>query len=257
VLGLAMLSQIANVLFFQIWGRLADRFSNKSVLAITGPLFMLSILLFPFSTMPGFYVLTIPILVLIHALAGMSSAGVLLCTGNIALKLAPQGKATYYLAINALVSGVAATIAPILGGIAADWFGHRELRVTFTWTSDAVGRIVDVSAMNLRGLDFLFMFAVVLGMYALHRLAFVKEMGEVEKGVVLLEFYGLVWRSVRHVSNVAGIRHLFHFPYSRLMELFDEDTLSHDDSEMSASPGLFDVSSIKEKMGLNKNSGED
>lgn len=50
-------------------------------------------------------------------MASMSTAGVSLCAGNIALKLAPQGRAAAYLAVNALVAGAAATIAPISGGL--------------------------------------------------------------------------------------------------------------------------------------------
>lgn len=58
----------------------------------------------------------------IHVMAGISTAGVTLCTGNLAFKFAPYGKATAYLAVNALVSGVMATVAPILAGLMADYF---------------------------------------------------------------------------------------------------------------------------------------
>jgi MFS family permease len=246
VLALSVLSQLMNVLFFQLWGRLADRFSNKSVLALAGPLFILSIFFFPLTTMPESYILTIPFLVLIHVLAGMSMAGMLLCTGNIALKLAPQGKATAYLATNALISGSAAAIAPILGGMAADWFTKKELRLTLTWTSETIRQGMEFPAMNLRGLDFLFILACVLGMYSLHRLVLLKEVGDVEEGVVLAEFYRMMRKAARSVSNVAGMRLLFSFPYSRLMELFVEDDLIQDDkSGLSASPGLFHAPSIK------------
>jgi len=37
VIGLTVLSQAVNVLFFQFWGRLADRFSHKAVLAVSAP----------------------------------------------------------------------------------------------------------------------------------------------------------------------------------------------------------------------------
>jgi hypothetical protein len=40
---------------------------------------------------------------------------------------APPGKATAFLATNVLVSGMAATVAPILGGFAADGFASRRL----------------------------------------------------------------------------------------------------------------------------------
>ncbi|MDY6991319.1 MAG: hypothetical protein SVR94_01765 [Pseudomonadota bacterium] len=92
-----------NVLFCQLWGRLADKFSNKSVLVEAGPLFMFSVLLFPLTTLPESYLLILPLLIIIHMLAGMSTAGVMLCVNNITLKLAPPGQATAYLASNALV----------------------------------------------------------------------------------------------------------------------------------------------------------
>ncbi len=40
---LMITSQLVNIMFLRIWGRLVDRYSNKSVLAISGPLFF-----FPF-----------------------------------------------------------------------------------------------------------------------------------------------------------------------------------------------------------------
>ncbi|MDY0095316.1 MAG: MFS transporter [Candidatus Vecturithrix sp.] len=255
VLGLSVLSQIANALFYQLWGRLADRFSNKSVLAVTTPLFILSIFLFPFTTMPEKYVMTMPFLILIHGLSGIATAGVLLCTGNIALKLAPHGKATPYLAASALMSGIAATIAPILGGLAADWYAQRELSLTLRWLSQPAERVVDMLAMDLRGLDFLFMIAAILGVYTLHRLSLVQEIGDAEEEIVLTEFYGIVRRAFRHVSTVAGMRYLFDFPYSRLITVFSEENLPprEDDEEHPASPGLLDIISIKKKLGLHKN----
>ena len=73
-------------------------------------------------------------------------------------------------------------------------------------------------AFDLVGLDYLFVFAVIFGLYAMHRLLAVREEGEVEKGVVLNEFYGEVRKAVRHLSNVAGLRHLYSFPFARIEE---------------------------------------
>ena len=92
VLALSVLSQVVNVLFFRVWGGLADRFSNKSVLMVSGSLFVISIILWPFLTMPEKYFLTVPLLVLIHVLTGVSTAGVTLCSANIALKCAPTAR---------------------------------------------------------------------------------------------------------------------------------------------------------------------
>ncbi len=220
VLALSVLSQITNVFFFRLWGRLADRFSNKSVLSLSGSLFIISILLWPFLTLPEKHFLTIPLLVGIHVLAGVSTAGVALCSGNIALKAAPHGKATAYLAANALVSGLAATVAPIIAGIGADWFSKNQLTLALRWTNVESGAaLFDLPALDLKGLDFLFVIAAILGLYAMHRLLAVREEGEVESGVVLGEFYAEVRKAVRHVSNVAGIRSLHYFPYAKLEEV--------------------------------------
>jgi len=215
ILALAVASQFVNVLFFRIWGKLADRFSNKSCIAVAGPLFIFTFLMWPFTTLPERYFLTVPLLIVIHVLAGVSTAGVGLCAGNLALKAAPYGRATAFLAVNALVSGMAATLAPIVAGFAADFFSQQELSLTIDWKSLAdAGAQFTLPAVSLRGLDFVFVVAFVLGLYATHRLLAVKELGEVEEEVVLTELYAEVRRASRNVSNVAGIRHLFYFPFA-------------------------------------------
>jgi hypothetical protein len=42
---LVVISQVTNLVVLRMWGRLADRFSNKSVLAVSSPLFLLAVLL--------------------------------------------------------------------------------------------------------------------------------------------------------------------------------------------------------------------
>ncbi len=233
VLSLAVLSQLVNAAFFRIWGRIADRFTNKSVLAVAGPLFIFSFLIWPFTTMPDPYFLTLPMLIAIHVLAGISTAGVNLCAGNIAIKAAPYGEATQYLAVNAFVSGVAATIAPILAGLAADWFDLNHVRITLDWTStNAAGetRTWGLPAVDLVGLDFVFLIAFIVGLYAIHRLLAVKEEGEVEEEIVVQELYAEVRKAVANVSNVAGLRHLTYFPYAVLQYLRGKKTsVSEDD----------------------------
>ena len=216
VMGLVVLSQMVNVLFLKLWGKLADRFTNKSVLAASGPMFMVSTLLWVFTTMPEKHFLTIPLLIIIHALAGMSTAGVTLCAGNMALKTAPRGAATSYLATNAIISGLAATAAPIIAGFGADWFADHELSLNLRWASISAAKELQLPAFNLRGLDFLFIISFILGLYALHRLLAVKEEGEVKEEIVRTHLFAEVRRSVQQVSSVAGIRYLTYFPYGLL-----------------------------------------
>ncbi len=233
VLSLTVLSQVVNALFFRIWGRIADRFTNKSVLTVAGPLFIFSFLIWPFTTMPDPYFLTIPMLIVIHVLAGISTAGVNLCAGNMAIKAAPYGEATQYLAVNAFVSGITATIAPILAGLAADGFELNHAQLTLNWTTtDAAGvpHTWGLPAVDLVGLDFVFLIAFIVGLYAVHRLLAVKEEGEVEEEIVVQEFYAEVRKSVAKVSNVAGLRHLTYFPYAVLQYLRGKkESVSEDD----------------------------
>jgi MFS family permease len=217
IIGLSVVSQGINVLFFRVWGRLADRFTNKSVLTVSGPLFIISLLIWPFLTLPDKYMLTIPLLVLFHVLAGISLAGVALCAGNLALKSAPYGRATAFLAVNALVSGMAATIAPIVAGAAADWFANTELAITITWgTVGDEAAQTTLPAMYLRGLDFVFLIAFVMGTYSMHRLLAVREEGEVQEEIVVRELYAEVRKLTLSISNVPGVRQLTHFPYALL-----------------------------------------
>ena len=221
ILALSVLSQAVNVLFFRLWARLAERFSYKSVLLEAGPLFVLTFLLWPLTARGDSPSFTIPALIFIHALTGMSTAGVRLCTGNLAMKLAPRGKATAYLAINALVSGIAATIAPILGGVAATLLDGEEINFVLQWHSSLAHSDGQLATVTFRGLDFVFLLAFLFGLYSLHRLITIKEEGEVERRAVLSEFDAQVRKAVSHVSNINALLDLFYFPYGRLVELFN------------------------------------
>ena len=215
VIGLGVFSQLVNVAFFRFWGGMADRFSNRAVLMVTVPLFVFSFLLWPFTTMPEVYVLTIPLLVGIHVLSGIATAGVNLCAGNLALKLAPYGKGGAYLAVNALVSGLAATVSPVMAGFSADWFETKQMTLTLRLASTAAeGGAFEMPAMDIRGLDFLFLIAFALGLYCMHRLTSVRERGEVEEAEMRRALIDEMGRAVRQVSTVAGVRQIFMAPFS-------------------------------------------
>jgi len=217
IIGLSIVSQVMNFIFLKVWGKYTDRFSNKSVLAICGPLFILSILAWTFTTMPEKYFLTIPLLIVIHIVMGLASAGVSLASGNIGLKLAPEGQATVYLATNTIVNSVAAGIAPILGGKFADFFVGRQLAWTLEYTSPT-GKF-SLPTLNLQQWDFFFALAFLIGLYSLHRLAMIREIGEVEEKVVMNELFAEVAGQVRTLSSVEGVRQMVSFPFSILRSI--------------------------------------
>ncbi|MBC7659534.1 MAG: MFS transporter [Chitinophagaceae bacterium] len=227
IIGLSVLSQGINVLFFHIWGELADRFSNKSCLTVAGPLFIIGIGLWPFLTLPDKHMFTLPLLFLIHILSGISTAGVTLCSSNIALKAAPKGKATVFLATNALVNGVAACIAPILAGILGDYLSKEQLKFDIVWHSMGLQKDrFRFSALDFQGTDFLFVFAFFVGIYAIHRLLAVTEQGDVEERIVITELYQKTRHALRSVANVAGIRHMTYFPYAIIIGALDQSRKS-------------------------------
>lgn len=212
VIALTVLSQIMNLAFLRIWGKFTDLFSNKSVLALSGPLFLACILAWTFTTMPEKHLGTLPLLVAIHIFMGISMAGVTLASGNIALKLAPREQATAYLAANSIANSLAAGLAPILGGKFADFFAARELALTLNWKSPV--REVAFHTLNFQHWDFFFFLAFLIGLYSIHRLAKVKEIGEVEEKIVIHELATEIRRPLRNLSTAGGLRQMVVFPVS-------------------------------------------
>ncbi len=186
VLILVTITQISSILVMRVWGLIADRFSNKSVLAVTGPLYVLSIFLFLFTNYPDKHILTLPLLIFIYFLVGIAQSGVTLATGNIALKLAPKGAASVYLSTNGILNACMAGTAPILGGLFADFFRGKSLSLTLNWTTPDQANSFYI--FGLEYWDFFFFFATILGALSLSLLKQVKEEGEVNEKIVISSF---------------------------------------------------------------------
>jgi MFS family permease len=167
--------------------------------------------------MPEKYFLTIPLLLIIHIIMGLSSAGVSLASGNISMKLAPQGQATAYLATNTIVNSIAAGIAPILGGKFVDFFANRQLDWILKYRSPA-GEF-SLPTLNLQQWDFFFAIAFIIGLYSIHRLSMIKEVGEVEEKIVFAELISEVRIQVRTLSSVEGLRQMVSFPFTVVRDL--------------------------------------
>ena len=73
-----------------------------------------------------------------------------------------------------------------------------------------------LTAVDFEGLDFLFVVAVLFGIYALHRLIAVPERGQVDEALAVNEVYLEVRKAIRHVGNVAGLRRMTTFPFALL-----------------------------------------
>ncbi len=202
VIMFIILSQSLNLLFYNLWGRISDKYSNKSVLVICCPLYLISVVLWPFTTLPEVYFLTIPLIILIYAFMGISMAGILLSLGNINLKLTPKGHGNIFLNIAIILTSLSLGIAPILGGLLSDFFKESEFSWTFQLTSS--NGFFSLQTLNLRGLDFCFILTFFLGLLALYRLALVREEGEVRKKLVIQEVLFEIRKTMRTFKMSRG-----------------------------------------------------
>ncbi|USI74996.1 MFS transporter [Sphingomonas morindae] len=216
VLLLNVISQVANIAVVRAWGRLSDRFTNKSVLAAAAPVFLLSIAAIAFASNFEGLAARGAWLVLLHVVMGAAGAGVSLASGNIVMKLSPAGSATNFMATNALAGALAAGLAPIVGGWAADFFSRRRLELHLTWFGPhGPNQLLGVAFSHW---EFFFLLSALLGLYALHRLSLVDEPGSVEGRAVMGYILGSARRTLRNASSVAGLRLAVTFPGAELIK---------------------------------------
>ena len=196
-------SQIANAFTLYLWGRLSDRMSNKAVLAAALPVYFGSVLALVFTALPNPHALTLALLYLVHVVMGASAGGIALATGNIGLKLAPQGQGTAYLAAISLVASIAGGIAPILGGALAQWFEASRVSFVVQWASAA--RSGQIQVLTFAHWEFLFAISAALGLYVAHALSRVQEGEEVSERVVMQQFALEAMRTVNQISSIGGL----------------------------------------------------
>ena len=214
VVGLGVLSQVSNVLFLRLWGRMVDHLGSKIVLSVTSSLYLLVILGWAFTTMPDRYALTVPLLVVLHGFLGIASAGINVSSTTMRMKMAPAAQSTAYLTGASLAASLGAGIGPLLGGAFADFFSVRHFRVNLEWVDPT--RTIDFPAVYLTGFDFLFAVAFLFGVLTMNALARVREQGEVDQSTLMNELMSQTRDRMRTVSSIPGLGFVSHFPYRHL-----------------------------------------
>jgi MFS family permease len=209
-------SQVANALTMYLWGRLSDRLTNKAILAVAVPAYLGCLVAFPFSAIPEVHGLTLPLLYLIHVIMGAASGGIGLATGNLGLKLAPQGSGTSFLAAVGLSGAAAGGLASLAGGALADWFSARELNVLVHWTSPSVSH--QITVIKFQHWEFLFALSFLLGWYVLHALSRINEGEEHSERQVVQQFVMEASRSISQLSPIEGLKTVLLFPFGRLRD---------------------------------------
>jgi MFS family permease len=203
VIVLTTASQFSNLAALGLWGNLIDRFSNKAVLKISAPLFLACTLAWTFTGLAWVGAATFYLLLAIHVLMGIATAGVALASGNIVMKLSPAGQATAFLATSSVVSATCAATAAVIGGLCADFFAAHQLTLAFTWRGGVDS--VTVQMLDFRSWTFFFGLAFVVGLYSLHRLSFVHEASGTTDPLLARDLLLEARRSIQSLSSAAGL----------------------------------------------------
>lgn len=183
VIGLTILSQVASIVTVQLWGRFADKYSNKTIIAIGAPLYILCLIAWCFVGLNKNFLINLGALAVIQIVSGFATSGINLSLTNIGLKLAPNHEAVVYLSARNIIVAFFSAAAPLLGGYLADYFGKRKLSIDATYMGPQLSKTIHL--LSLHQWNFLFMIGALIGIVALELLTRVQEKGEVEKDIVV------------------------------------------------------------------------
>lgn len=186
VIGLNVLTQLTNIVCFRLWGRVVDECGNKTLLRICAPLFLCSNLLWIFTTMPEKHAFTFSLLILIHVLNGIATAGTNLASSSIGMKLAPKKDSVAYLSLLSFTNALASGIAPLLSGWAIVWFA--DISFSLSVPSFLNTSAEPVYLLHLQHWDFFFVMSFVLGMFAMYRLSKIKDTCQVNNVRSIISF---------------------------------------------------------------------
>ena len=154
VATLATISTLANLLTLPTWGRLCDHYGYKPVIAICAGGKALFAVLWLF-TSPS----TVWLYVLIH-MFGAFDAGLIIGVQNLIYKTVPYDRRALFIAVDGSVVGVAATFAPLLGGILAGLLQNMQ---------------VSIGSLSIEHFKFLFLLSFVIRLVSIPLLRRVPE----------------------------------------------------------------------------------
>ena len=217
VMSLVVLSNITHALFLRVWGPMADRVGSKTVMSLSASLFLLVFLGWIFVSHTEKHVFTMPLLIILNAFVGIARGGILLTLNTLALKVAPENKATAFLGVAGIAAYASMGIGPVIGGSLADFFATKTLRFDFTWISETGA--VEIPALQLVGFDFLFLIAFIFGLLSLNLLVAVQERGELPRDVALAELLAHSTPARRALTSMPVLGSLTSLSYGYLKRL--------------------------------------
>ena len=185
IIAFGIMGQIAGIFAIKIWGKNSDKYSNKTIIKIAAPLYILCILSWPFAAMAPSFIFVALVVAVINLLSGIATSGINLSIGNIGLKLASKDQAIVYLTVKNMVVACFASLGPIVGGFLADYFANRSFVWNFQWQGPHGVSIIPL--LQLHNLSFLFIIGGVLAFIALKSVSYISEEGEISKDQAVSE----------------------------------------------------------------------
>ncbi|MCD6034825.1 MAG: Major Facilitator Superfamily transporter [Rickettsiales bacterium] len=204
VIRLTVITQIIYTFTLHIWGHYSDRFSNKAIIRICGPIFAFCFLGWTFTTFPTVHSYTWTLILVLHILMGLATSGINLASNNIALKLCPDEHSTSFLAVNNLISSISAGLAPLIGGAVVFWVKEVNLETNIHISTPNFSFILPL--LSLTGWDFLFLLAFLLAFVSLAYLFRLQEEGDVNRTVLLRTLIFDTARFLYNISTVTAFR---------------------------------------------------
>ena len=182
IIALSILSQLSSILFLKIWGSYSDKFSNKTVIRICAPAYIACIIGW---SLVGQHVFTVPFLVIIHIITGLTTGGINLAITNIGLKLAPQEDAIVYIAARNMVNAFIPALAPLFGGMMADFLVSHQMVADYSLRMPFNGSVVTI--FRITNWNLFFMISAAMAFLSLRFLRQVNENGERHKDHLVVE----------------------------------------------------------------------
>lgn len=179
VIGLTILGQLSSIVALKLWGSYSDRFSNKTIIRIWAPLYICCVLGFAFIAKSSSHTIMLIMLAIIFILSGTAIASINVALSNIGIKLAPKNEAMVYITSKNMFVAFFSTIAPMVGGLMADFFAGHQFAWNLQFTSNR--NVTNVGVLTLQGWNYFFIIGGLIALLSLKLLTRVKEDGEVSK----------------------------------------------------------------------------
>jgi hypothetical protein len=164
-------SGIAGLIAQPLFGYLADRYSNKSILLLTSLFASLIPFLYIFMT-PRFPIFSLVLLYLVNIFAGAIWAGIMLTQFNLLLMFSPPLKRMSYVGVHSAFVSLTGAVSPFLGGLIVN--ALKGFHISFL-------------ALDLTNIKILFTLSTVLRLLSLSLLKIIKEYREEESPLELVK----------------------------------------------------------------------